>query len=108
MYNKELEFINYFKNLLIQHGYKDKVIVNDISCNVLLKMLMQEEIFLEKTESSSRQQSQRNLIRAFKRYYNSNLKSNYSVFKTKKNQNDNFRIMNNNKQPTNTRRQIRI
>ena len=96
IYNKELEFINYFKNLLIQHGYKDKVIVNDASCNVLLKMLMQEEPFLEKAESSSRQQSQRNLIRAFKRYYNPNLKSNYPVFKTKKNQNDAFRIMNNN------------
>ena len=96
IYNKELEFINYFRNLLHQHGYEDKVIVNDTSCTVILNMLRQEYPFLEKAESSSRQQSQRNLILAFKRYNDSSLKSNYPVLKTKKNQKDNFRIMNNN------------
>ena len=59
IYDKELEFINYFKSLLIQHGYNDKVKVNDSSCNVILKMLRQEYSFLEKAESSSRQQAQR-------------------------------------------------
>ena len=96
IYNHELAFINDFKSLLVQHGYGDKVIVNDSSCNVLLKMLRAENSFLEKAESSSRQQSQRNLIQAFKRYYDPNLKSNYPVFKQKRNAKDNFRIINNN------------
>ena len=96
IYNHELAIINEFKSLLVQHGYGNKVIVNDSSCNVLLKMLRAENSFLEKAESSSRQQSQRNLIQAFKRYYNPNLKSNYPVFKHKRNAKDNFRIINNN------------
>ena len=96
IYNHELEIINDFKSLLAQHGYGDKVFVNNSSCNVLLKMLRAEYLFLEEAESSSRQQSQRNLIEAFKRYYNPNLKSNYPVFKQKKNAKDNFRIINNN------------
>ena len=96
IYNKELEFINFFRNLLLQYGYEDHVIVNDTSCSIILNMLRQEYPFLEKAESSSRQQSQRNLILAFKRYDDSSLKSNYPVLKTKKNQKDTFRIMNNN------------
>ena len=96
IYNHELAFINDFKSLLVQYGYGDKVIVNDSSCNVLLKMLRAENSFLEKAESSSSQQSQRNLIQAFKRYYDPNLKSNYPVFKQKRNAKDNFRIINNN------------
>ena len=95
IYNKELEFINHFRHLLIQNGYKDKFIVNDTSCNIVLNMLMQEHPFLKKAESSSRQQSFRDLKTAFKRYKNPNLKSNYPVFKSKKNKNDAFRIMNN-------------
>ena len=96
IYNHELAFINDFKSLLVQYGYDDKVVVNDSSCNVLLKMLRAENSFLEKAESSSRQQSQRNLIQAFIRFHNPNLKSNYPVFKQKKNAKDNFRIINNN------------
>ena len=97
IYNKELEFINYFKSLLIQHGYDDKVKVNNSSCSVILEMLRDEYSFLEKAESSSRQQAQRDLINAFKRYYNPNLKSDYPVFKTKKkSKKQSFRIMNNN------------
>ncbi|WP_407392811.1 RNA-guided endonuclease InsQ/TnpB family protein [Methanobrevibacter sp.] len=93
IYNKELEFINHFRQLLIQNGYQDKFIVNDTSCNIILNMLMQEYPFLRKAESSSRQQSFRDLKNAFKRYKNPNLKSNYPVFKSKKNKNDTFRIM---------------
>lgn len=96
IYNHELALINYFKSLLRQYGYSDKVIVNDSSCNVLLKMLRREYSFLEKAESSSRQQSQRNLIQSFKRFHDPNLKSNYPVFKHKRNAKDNFRIINNN------------
>ena len=97
IYNKELEFINYFKDLLIQNGYDDKVKVNDSSCNVILIMLIQEYPFLEKAESSSRQQAQRDLIQAFKRYHDPNIKSNYPVLKTKKkSKKHSFRIINNN------------
>ena len=97
IYNKELEFINYFKDLLIQNGYDDKVKVNDSSCNVILIMLRQEYPFLEKAESSSRQQAQRDLIQAFKRYHDPNIKSNYPVLKTKKkSKKHTFRIINNN------------
>ena len=97
IYNKELEFINNFRRLLIQHGYNDKVIVNDNSCSVILKMLRQEYPFLEKAESSSRQQAQRDLINAFNRHYDSNIKSNYPVLKIrKKTKKFTFRIMNNN------------
>ena len=97
IYDKELEFINYFKSLLTQHGYNDKVKVNDSSCNIILKMLRQDYPFLKKAESSSRQQAQRDLINAFDRYYDSNLKSDYPVLKTKKKTKKfSFRIINNN------------
>ena len=99
IYNQELEFINYFKRLLIQYGYGDdiKVIVNNRSCSVILEILRCEYHFLEKAESSSRQQAQRDLIQAFKRYYDKYLKSDYPVLKSKKKQrNLSFRIMNNN------------
>ncbi|WP_405295323.1 RNA-guided endonuclease InsQ/TnpB family protein [Methanobrevibacter sp.] len=97
IYDEELEFINYFRGLLIQHGYDDKVKVNDSSCSVILEMLRQEYPFLEKAESSSRQQAQRDLINAFNRYYDSDLKSAYPVLKTrKKSKKFTFRIMNNN------------
>ena len=99
IYNQELEFIKDFKRLLIQYGYGDdvKIIVNDSSCSVILEMLRHEYSFLEKAESSSRQQAQRDLIKAFKRYYDQCLKSEGPVFKSKKNQkNLSFRIMNNN------------
>ena len=79
IYDKELEFINHFQDLLIQHGYNNKVKVNDSSCNIILKMLRREYSFLEKAESSSSQQAQRDLIQAFKRYHDPNLKSNYPV-----------------------------
>ena len=40
IYNKELEFINDFKRLLIHYGYDvDKIIVNKKSCDVILHML---------------------------------------------------------------------
>ena len=95
--NEELKLINDFKRLLIHHGYDDHVIVNNSSCNVILKMLRQDYAFLEKAESSSRQQAIRGLINAFKRYGDPNLKSGYPVIKTrKKSRKFTFRIINNN------------
>ena len=79
-----MEFINNFKRLLIQNGYEDKAIVNISSCNVILKMLMHEYSFLEKAESSSRQQAIIDLVNAFKRYENPKIKSDYPVFKHRK------------------------
>ena len=96
IYNQELESINYFRSLLIQNGYEDNVIVDDVSCNVLLKMLREDYSFLKKAESSSCQQSQRNLIQAFKRHEDPKLKSGYPQFKRKNNAKPNFRIINNN------------
>ena len=96
IYNEELEFIIHFEEMLVQHGYiVDQIEVNDTSCNILLGMLRQEYSFLEKAESSSRQQSHRNLILAFKNYNDSNLKAQHPVFKSKKDTKATFRIMNN-------------
>ena len=96
IWNKELEFINNFKNSLIQHGYKDRVKVNKTACDLILNMLRNEFPDLEKSESSSRQQVGVDLKTAFDRYNNPNLKSRYPRFKSKNNEKTGFRIMNNN------------
>ena len=97
IYNEELKFINDFRSLLTHYGYEDKVIVNNSSCNVILKMLRQDCPFLEKAESSSRQQSQIDLVKAFKRHKDPNIKSGYPVIKSrKKTKKFSFRIINNN------------
>jgi len=99
IYNEELEFINNFKKMLIQYGYGDdiKIKVNYSSCSVILNMLRCEYPFLEKAESSSRQQAQKDLINAFKRYNDPYLKSAYPTYKTKKKTlKSTFRIINNN------------
>ena len=97
IYNKELEFINDFKRLLVYYGYDvDKIIVNDKSCNVILQMLKQEYSFIENAESSSIQQSQRDFIRAMINFYNVNLKAQFPVYKSKKTNKETFRIINNN------------
>ena len=99
IYNEELEFINNFKKMLIHYGYGDdiKIKVNDSSCSVILEMLRCEYSFLEKAESSSRQQAQRDLITAFNRYDDPYLKSAYPAYKTKKKTlKSTFRIINNN------------
>ena len=86
IYDETLIFINNFKNLLLQYGYNvEKIIVNHSSCNLFLKMLRCDFKFLEKAESSSRQQAQKDLINAFNRYYNPNLNSKYPIIKTRKN-----------------------
>lgn len=92
IWNKELEFINNFKKLLIQHGYNGRVKLNKTSCDLILNMLRKEFPLLEKSESSSRQQVGVDLKTAFDRYYNPHLKSRYPRFKTKKNEKTGFRI----------------
>ena len=49
IYNEELKFINDFRSLLTHYGYEDKVIVNNSSCNVILKMLRQDYPFFRKS-----------------------------------------------------------
>jgi transposase len=95
VWNKILEFVNHFTNLLIQKGYKKKLIINDKSCNMILNWLKEENDFLQKSESSSLQQAYRDLIIAFKRFFSQDLKSRYPKFKSRKNPKDSFRIMNN-------------
>lgn len=96
IWNKELEFIDNFKKLLLAHGYDGQVLINKKSCNVLLNMLKSDNEFLSESESSSRQQVQIDLITAFKRYENNDLGSRYPRFKTRKNPKNSFRIINNN------------
>ena len=59
-------------------------------------MLKEDNTFLELSESSSLQQTLRDLNTAFKRYFNPNLKSAHPRFKSKKNKKESFRIQNNN------------
>lgn len=84
------------KKLLIQHGYKDRVKVNNTACDLILNMLRKEFPVLEKSESSSRQQVGVDLKTAFDRYYNPHLKSRYPRYKSKNNEKTGFWIMNNN------------
>ena len=96
VWNKELEFINYFTDLLEQNGYKKYIKVTDKSLNIILNQLKDENSFLEKSESSSLQQAYKDLKVAFKRFFNRDLKSNYPRFKSRKNPKNTFRIINNN------------
>ena len=96
IWNKELEFINEFRDLLLRYGFDNYyVVVNETSCNLLLHILRSYVDFLEKSESSSRQQAYRDLIIAFKRFYDPQIKSGYPKYKTEKGK-QTCRIMNNN------------
>ena len=96
VWNKMLEFINYFTDLLEQNGYEIHLKIYDNEFNMLLNWLKTENTFLTQSESSSLQQIYKDLITAFKRYFNTSLKSNYPRFKSRKNPKNSFRIMNNN------------
>ena len=95
VWNKLLEFVNYFTNLQTQNGYQKQLKVNDIGFNILLKWIKDENDFLKKSESSSLQQVYKDMIKAFKRFFRRDLKSCYPRFKSRKNPKDSFRIMNN-------------
>ena len=94
VWNKLLEFVNYFTNLQTQNGYKKCLKIYVKEFNMLLNWLKDENDFLKKSESSSLQQTYKDQINAFKRFFNLGLKSRYPRFKSRKNPKDSFRIMN--------------
>ena len=96
VWNKMLEFVNYFSNLQTQNGYKKQLVVYDSEFYMLLKWLKKENYFLKKSESSSLQQVYKDMINSFKRFFNPDLKSRYPRFKSRKHPKDSCRIMNNN------------
>ena len=95
VWNKSLEFINYFTDLLAQNGYEKHLKIYENEFNTLLNWLKDENTFLQKSESSSLQQSYKDLMNAFKRFFRNDLKSRYPRFKSRKNPKNSFRIMNN-------------
>ena len=96
VWNKLLEFVNYFTDLLVENGYEKSLTIYQNEFNMLLNWLKNENPFLQKSESSSLQQVYKDLIIAYKRFFNKDLKSDYPRFKSRKNPKDSFRIMNNN------------
>ena len=79
--------------LFKQHGY------NSLKCNMstfntMLNMLKEEYDFLYLSESSSLQQVYRDLLNAFKKFFNEG--AGYPCFKSKKHDKQSFRIQNNN------------
>ena len=95
VWNKLLEFVNYFTDLLVQNGYQKCLKIYENEFNMLLNWLKNEKDFLQKSESSSLQQVYKDLVIAFKRFFRRDLKSRYPRFKSRKNPKDSFRIMNN-------------
>ena len=95
VWNKILEFINYFTELLSQNGYEKKLKIYDKEFNMLLNWIKDENEFLKKSESSSLQQVYKDLENAFKRFLNPDLKSYYPRFKSRKHPKYSFRIQNN-------------
>ena len=79
--------------LFKQHGYAN-LKCNMTTFNTMLKMLKKEYAFLGLSESSSLQQVYRNLINAFKKFFNES--TGYPCFKSKKHHKQSFRIQNNN------------
>ena len=69
VWNKLLEFVNYFTNLLVQNGYEKHLKIYENEFNTLLNWLKDENAFLQKSESSSLQQSYKDLVNAFKRFF---------------------------------------
>ena len=79
--------------LFKQHGYQ-RLKCNMTTFNTMLNMLKKEYDFLYLSESSSLQQVYRDLLNAFKKFFNEG--AGYPCFKSKKHQKQSFRIQNNN------------
>ena len=80
-------------NLFKQHGY-NRLKCNMTTFNTILKMLKKQYDFLYLSESSSLQQVYRDLINAFKKFFNEG--AGFPRFKSKKHHKQSFRIQNNN------------
>ncbi len=79
--------------LFKQHGY-NRLKCNMTTFNTMLNMLKKTYDFLYLSESSSLQQVYRDLINAFKKFFNEG--TGYPHFKSKKHHKQSFRIQNNN------------
>lgn len=84
VWNKSLEFVQYFTDLLVQNGYERHLKIYEGEFNMLLNWLKDENPFLQKSESSSLQQAYKDLVNAFKRFFRKDLKSRYPRFKSRK------------------------
>lgn len=92
-WNKLLQEYQETFELFKKQGYT-KLQCNIKTFNTMLNMLKTQYSFLYESESSSLQQVFRDLIQAFKRFFNNT--SSYPRFKSKKNPKHSFRIQNNN------------
>ena len=79
--------------LFKQHGYT-RLKCNMTTFNTMLTMLKKSYDFLYQGESSSLQQVYRDLLNAFKKFFNEG--TGYPCFKSKKHHKQSFRIQNNN------------
>ena len=79
--------------LFKQHGY-GRLRCNMTTFNTMLTMLKKSHDFLYLSESSSLQQVYRDLLNAFKKFFNEG--AGYPCFKSKKHPKQSFRIQNNN------------
>ena len=92
-WNKLLQEYQETFELFKKQGYT-KLQCNIKTFNTMLNMLKTQYSFLYESESSSLQQVFRDLLQAFKRFFNNT--SSYPRFKSKKNPKHSFRIQNNN------------
>ena len=92
-WNKLLQEYQEIFELFKKQGYT-KLQCNIKTFNTMLNMLKTQYSFLYESESSSLQQVFRDLLQAFKRFFNNT--SGYPRFKSKKNPKHSFRIQNNN------------
>ncbi len=91
-WNKLLENYQNTYKLFKSHGYT-KLKSNMTTFNAMLGMLKKEHDFLYLSESSSLQQVYRDLINAYKKFFNG--ECSYPRFKSKKRDKKSFRIQNN-------------
>ena len=92
-WNQLLEEYQKTYALFKQHGYQH-LKCNMTTFNTMLNMLKKEYDFLYLSESSSLQQVYRDLLNAFKKFFNES--AGYPCFKSKKHNKQSFRIQNNN------------
>ena len=92
-WNKLLDEYQKTYKLFKQHGYA-RLKCNMTTFNTMLNMLKKSNDFLYLSESSSLQQVYRDLLNAFKKFFNEG--KGYPCYKSKKHHKQSFRIQNNN------------